>query len=376
MFDHAEIRQRLKCVQAQVKQSGLDALVLCTDANIGYLIGLHCELGERMALLVVPAKGEPSLIVPRLEQEPMRETVSVDNVLVYWEKDSKPGRNWYDLLYQTLGEARRIGIDGKADLDVSLALADYHWQVSNIVEAQRVIKSPAEIALIRKVANYWTDAMNAMLSVAKAGVPLSELAAAGDQVAKQVFVNESAANWINTRVIQFFQCSPASSSPHHLSHRPDECLPHGPTTINAIGSVCDYYAENERTILTGDYTSEHAELFDITHRGHELALSLIKPGVSCAEVDCAVQAYFTQQGLAEHMKHRIGHGMGLIDQERPYLSEGSEDIFQPGMLFSVEPGLYVNGVGGFRHSDTVLITHEGIEVLTAGTPIDRQGLTF
>ena len=86
MFDPAEIRQRLKRVQAQVKQSGLDALVLCTDANIGYLIGLHCELGERMALLVVPAKGEPSLIVPRLEQEQMGEAVSVDNVLAYWEK--------------------------------------------------------------------------------------------------------------------------------------------------------------------------------------------------------------------------------------------------------------------------------------------------
>ena len=376
MFEPSEIQHRLERTQKQVKQSGLDALVLCTDANIGYLIGMHCELGERMACLVVPASGSPSLIVPRLEQEQMSEAVSVDNVLVYWEKDSQPGRNWNDFLYQALGSAKRIGIDAMADIGISTALTDYEWQVSDIVEELRLIKSPAEIALTRRVSYYWTEAMNAMLAVAKADVPLSELAAAGDKIAQKVFANEQYANWINTRITQFFQCSPASSSPHHLSHRPDECLPHGPTTINSLGSVCDYYAENERTILTGNHTAEHAELFDINHQAHQLALSLIKPGVPCAEVDIAVQHYFTEQGLAEHMKHRVGHGFGLLDQERPYLSEGSDDIFQPGMLHSVEPGLYINGVGGFRHSDTVLITHDGIDVLTSGTPTDRQALTF
>ena len=376
MFSNTEIRQRLNRVQARVKQAGLDALVLCTDANIAYLIGVHCELGERMALLVVPASGDPSLIVPRLEQEQLSANQSVDNVLVYWEKDAKPGRNWNDLLYQCLGNAQQIGIDGKTDIDVSIALADYQWQVSNIVESLRVIKSPSEIALTRRVAHYWTQAINNMLAVAKAGVPVGDLMVAGAAIADTVFAEESNANWVNTRIIQFFQCSPASSSPHHLNHRPDESLPHGPTILNAIGSVCDYYAENERTILTGDYTAQHAELFDITHHAHQMALDLIKPGVPCAEVDNAVQDYFAAQGLTEHSKHRVGHGMGLIDQEGPYLSEGSNDLFQPGMVVSVEPGLYVNGVGGFRHSDTVLVTETGCEVLTAGTPIHRQGLTF
>ena len=376
MFKPSEIHQRLQRVQASVKNAGLDALVLRTDANISYLIGVHCELGERKALLVIPAEGKPSLIVPRLEQEQLSANLSVDNILVYWEKDARPGRTWEDRLYETLGSAKRIGIDPLADIGLSTALADYQWQVSDLVEQQRVIKSPAEIALTRRVAHYWTQAMNAMLGIAKAGVPVGDLMAAGGQIANDVFANEPEANWINTRIIQFFQCAPASSAPHHLSHRPDERLPHGPTILNAIGSVCGYYAENERTILTGDFTAQHAELFDITHRAHELALSLIKPGVPCADVDCAVQDYFCEQGLGEHIKHRVGHGFGLIDQEAPYLSEGSNDIFQPGMLCSVEPGLYVNGVGGFRHSDTVLITEAGSEVLTARTPIDRAGLTF
>ena len=285
MFEPSEIRQRLKRLQENIKSAGLDALVIRTDANISYLIGVHCELGERKALLVVPATGEPSLIVPRLEQEQLGTNLSVHNILVYWEKDSKPGRKWEDLLYQALGNAKRIGVDPKAEIDLSIALADYQWQVSGLVEQQRVIKSPSEIALTRRVANYWTEAMNAMFAVAKVGVSGGELMAAGGKISDVIFTNEPKANWINTKIIQFFQCAPASSSPHHLSCRADELLPHGPTTINAIGAVCDYYAENERTILTGDYTAQHAELFDITHQAHQLALSLIKPGVPCAEVD-------------------------------------------------------------------------------------------
>ena len=376
MFEPSELYQRLQRAQASVKSQGLDALVLRTDPNITYLIGVHCELGERKAFLVVPAVGEPSLIVPRLEQEQLSANLTVDNVLVYWEKDAKPGRTWQDCFHQVLGNAKHIGIDPLADIDLSSALSDYQWRVSDIVEQLRVIKSPAEIALTRRAADYWTRAMNNMLAITKAGLPVGELMTAGGQVADDIFSNEAEANWINTHIIQFFQTAPASSSPHHLAHRPDELMPHGPTILNAIGAVCGYNAENERTILAGDYNTEHAELFDITVQAHRLALSLIKPDVPCADVDCAVQDFFFEQGLGEHIKHRVGHGFGLIDQEAPYLSEGSKEILQPGMLCSVEPGLYVNGVGGFRHSDTVLVTEQGNEVLTAATPIDRLNLTF
>ncbi|MGX4675964.1 M24 family metallopeptidase [SAR92 clade bacterium H246] len=376
MFKPGEFQQRLKVLQSSVQTSGLDALVLCTDANITYYIGVHCALGERMACLVIPSKGEPALIVPRLEEEQLGANCTVTNTIAYWEKDAKAGRNWYDVLYQTLGSAKRIGLDPFTDIGVSAALSTYQWEVSTLAEQQRLIKSPAEIALTRRVSDYWTRAMNKMLAIVKAGLPVGELMAAGGTIAQDVFTDEPSANWINTQIVQFFQCSPASSNPHHLSHRPDELIPHGPTILNAIGAVSGYTAENERTILAGDYTPEHAEYFDITQQAHERALGLIKPGVPCAEIDLAVQDFFSAQGLADHVKHRVGHGFGLIDQEAPYLSEGSNEVLQPGMIFSVEPGLYVNGVGGFRHSDTVLVTEQGMEVLTAGTPIDRQHLTF
>ena len=375
MFEVSEYRQRVKRLQQGIKNAELDVLVIAAVPNITYLTGVHCEGQERQILLVVPTRGEPSLIVPRMEKEKMSAAVTVDNLLVYWEKDAKPGRGWEDKLQEILGNNTYIGLDPHADMEVVTVLAGRNFQVSELVEDLRVIKSPAEIAITRRAANYWTQAMNAMLGVAKVGLPIGDLMSAGGSILTEVFINEPNANRSDTYVNQFFQCSPGSSSPHHTS-RPNDTLPHGPTILNAIGPVCGYNAENERTILTGSYTSEHAELFDITHHAHQQALSLIKPGVLCAEVDCAVQEFFSSEGLAEHMRHRVGHGFGLVGHERPYTSEGSVEVYQPNMLISVEPGLYVNGVGGFRHSDTVLITEDGIDILTAGTPIARQQLTF
>lgn len=118
----------------------------------------------------------------------------------------------------------------------------------------------------------------------------------------------------------------------------------------------------------GDYTQEQAEYFDIVNEGHQLALDLIKPGVACAEVDSKVQAFFTTEGVAEHMRHRVGHGFGMGPHERPYTSEGSPEFYQPNMIISVEAGLYVEGVGGFRHSDTVLLTETGIENFSQSIP--------
>ena len=375
MFESSEYHQRMQRLKESVASSDLDALVICSDPNVSYITGTNCESGDRRIILVVPSEGDPALIVPRMEQEKMSAALTVDKVLVYWEKDAKLGRGWEDKLQEALGDRKRIGLDPSTSMEVLAVLDDRNCKLCEFVEDLRVIKSPAEIDLTRRAANYWTKAMNAMLGLARVGVPVGDLKAAGQQVLPEVFSNEPSANSYNTYEFHFFQCSPGSSSPHHVS-RPDDVLPHGPSIINSVGAVCGYGAENERTILTGEYTAEHAELFDIAHQAHKLALSLIKPGVPCADVDCAVQDYFCKEGMEEHMRHRVGHGFGLVYHERPYTSEGSSEVYQPGMLISVEPGIYINGVGGFRHSDTVLITESGIENFTSSTPIDRKKLTF
>lgn len=376
MFHSSEYQQRLKLLQERVKDADLDAFIVRTDLNIIYLTGVDYYSAERKILMIVPAKGEPSLIVPRMEQERLSRSATVDNILTYWEMDAKPGRGWKELLHKLLDNHRRIGVEPQADADIITELQNHDWQVLPLVEDIRVIKSPSEIALTRRVANYWTQAMNAMLAEISVGKSIPELMKIGGNVMESILANEAGASYSNSATYMLLSCSPKSSSPHYFSTNPDDTIPDGATIINSMGYVNRYCAENERTILAGNYTPQYAELFDIAQQGQQLALNLIKPGVPCADVDSAVQDFFINQGVAEHMRHRAGHGFGMEGHERPYTSEGSEETYQPNMLISVEPGLYVEGVGGFRHCDTLLITENGTENFTLGTPKDRASLTF
>jgi Xaa-Pro aminopeptidase len=378
MFDNSEYQRRIKNLQGRIQCADLDAFVVRTDTNIMYLTGVDYYSAERKVLMLVPARGEPQLVVPRMEQERLGQAITVtkNNILTYWEMDAKPGRGWLEVFQQALGDAQRVGIEPFAEADIVAALRDRDWQVLPLVEDARVIKSSAEIALTRRVAQYWTSAMNTMLAEVCVGKSVLELMRIGQHIMAEILANEPAANHSNSTACMLLSCSPQSSSPHYFSTSPDDTLPDGATVINSMGCVNWYRAENERTILTGNYTTQYAELFDIAQQGQQLALDLIKPGVLCAEVDSAVQDFFRKEGVAKHQRHRAGHGFGMQGHERPYTSEGSAEVYRPNMLISVEPGLYVEGIGGFRHCDTVLITEDGTENFTTGTPKDRASLTF
>ena len=376
MFDVLEYQRRLCCLQQKLQLAELDVFLVRTNANIIYLTGVDYDSEERKVLLLVPAKGEPGLIVPRMELERLSSAVTVEKVISYWEMDAKSGRGWVELLHDSLGTAQRVGIEAMLEADVIAELSQYQWSVSSALEDVRLIKSPAEIALTRRIAGYWTTAMNNMLKHIHVGKSVPELMRIGESIIETIFIKEDGADQFNTNAQMVYATSPDSSVPHYLSMGAEDVIPHGSTVINALGWANWYNAENERTVLVGNYTAEEAELFDITTRGHYLALDLIKPGVPCADVDTQVQEFFDSEGVAQHMRHRVGHGFGMDGHERPYTSEGSSERYQPGMIISVEPGLYVEGIGGFRHSDTLLITDNGTENWTSGTPKERASMTF
>jgi len=127
VFDKNEYQQRVTRLQVRIQQADLDAFVVRTDTNIIYLNGVDYYSAERKVLMVVPAKGEPSLIVPRMEQERLSRSTTVDNVLTYWEMDAKPGRGWQELLHKTLGAYQHIGIEPLADADIVAELQNYDW---------------------------------------------------------------------------------------------------------------------------------------------------------------------------------------------------------------------------------------------------------
>ena len=169
MFAPAEYQQRIMSLQTKIQEYNLDAFVIRTDTNGIYLTGVDYHSMERPVLIVVPAKGEPTLIVPRMEQEQLSVAPAIDNMEVYWELEAKQGRGWVETLHKVVGDANRIGLEPLAEINLVTALVEYEWQALPLVEDLRVIKSPAEVALTRRVAHYWTQIMNAMLAKVKAG---------------------------------------------------------------------------------------------------------------------------------------------------------------------------------------------------------------
>jgi Xaa-Pro aminopeptidase len=139
--------------------------------------------------------------------------------------------------------------------------------------------------------------------------------------------------------------------------------------------VWGYNAELERGMIIGPPTDEQRRLFGHVVAAQEAAFAAIRPGATCADVDGAVMRYFGDNDLLEYWRQHTGHGIGLRNHEAPFLDLGDHTVLQPGMVFTVEPGLYDSALGGFRHSDTVVVTEHGMQTLT-DYPRDIDSLTL
>jgi Xaa-Pro aminopeptidase len=136
-----------------------------------------------------------------------------------------------------------------------------------------------------------------------------------------------------------------------------------------------YNAELERAMIIGPPTDEMRRLFDHTVASQQAAFAAIRPGATCADVDGAIMRYLEQNDLLRYWRQHTGHGIGLRNHEAPFLDVGDHTPLEPGMVFTIEPGLYDAAIGGFRHSDTVAVTEDGMDVLT-DYPSDIESLTL
>jgi Xaa-Pro aminopeptidase len=139
--------------------------------------------------------------------------------------------------------------------------------------------------------------------------------------------------------------------------------------------VWGYNAELERAMVIGPASDEVRRLFEHTVAAQDVAFASLRPGVTCGAVDTAVLGYFEDNDLLPHWRQHVGHAIGLRNHEAPFLDVGDSTVIEPGMVFTIEPGLYAEGVGGCRHSDTVVVTEDGIELLT-DYPRDLESLTI
>ena len=271
-----------------------------------------------------------------------------------------------------------LGYQGPALSDVSGSVVA---PLAPVIESMMVRKSESEIALIRESARWCEHAHRLLQEYTRPGVTEAEaslragheatlamLQALGDRYGGQQASSDGVSAGYRGQI--GLRSSWAHAVAHNIEFQAGDVL-----VTETSAPIWGYNAELERAMIIGPPTDEMRRLFDHTVAAQQVAFDALRPGVTCADVDGAVMRYFEENDLLPYWRQHIGHAIGLRNHEAPFLDLGDHTPVEPGMVFTIEPGLYAADIGGFRHSDTVVVTPDGIDILT-DYPRDIDSLTI
>lgn len=357
-----------------LKAHELDTLIVSEEEDIYYLTGLTYKSLERLFLLIIK-DGQVVFIVPKMELAHLKKVDNVSAIKTYSEYPAQSPERWSDILFEEVQLSKQIGISAKTPFEIASFLISAKLEVtkSAIIEEQRWIKSEAEIKLIKQAAAYCDYSIHQLNSKAYYGMTELEVFSIGRSIQQKV-IKETDFDYLATNLLVAAWPSRISYQPHGVPKVSDVLIEGSHISLSFL-RVNGYSAELERTFFTSQPTKAQEEAFEIMLEARRRCYTALKPGVVAEDVDLAAKDYLTEQGLKDNFLHRTGHGIGLGNHEGPFLAEGDKTILKENMVVSIEPGIYIEGVGGFRHSDTVLITKNGYEILTH-CPDDLKSLTF
>ena len=386
----AEYEERLAGLAEHLLEQRLSGAVLFDPYYVLYYAGFAFAPTERPIAFVLTAEGTGGMLVPRLEREHAQANSAVDHVADYPEYPSEthPMESLRGLLDE-MGVKPPFGADqdgypwvlgyrGPSLTDLTGTTPE---KITAFVEDQMAIKSAHEIELIRESAKWGNLAHVLLQRYTRPGLTESEverratteatlamLDAIGPVYRAQSFFFDGAAAGYRGQIGR------NAAIPHALAN--NITFQAGDVLVTGAGApVWGYLSELERTMVIGPPSDEQRRLFDHMVALQDAAFEAIKPGARCSDVDRAVRAYYDEHDLWEYWKHHVGHAIGLRYHEGPFLDIGDDTEIKPGMVFTVEPGLYAAGLGGFRHSDTVVLTDDGIDFVTY-YPRDLDSLTL
>jgi Xaa-Pro aminopeptidase len=362
MITKAEYLERMEKLQQKVVEKELDAFLVSAEESIYYLTGVSYRPLERPFFILVHPNRAATLIVPALEEQHLRNAPNVGKVLSYWDYPAPAGKGWMDLLRQGLEGTDKLGIEPTQPQEITWMIKHYSPRPHSLVEDLRLVKSPAEVEMLRHAARYADLGVEKVIKTAYYGVSDLELFSQGRSVQMRI-MKETEYDVLTTSVLVGAWPAPLSAQPHGVPKLSDR-LKEGPHIALALIRANGYAAECERTFFTAHPTQEQVDAFEVMREARRRAFNLARPGVLASELDLAASQYLIEKGYGNYLLHRTGHGFGLGSHEGPWIADGSQDILKENMLISIEPGIYLPEIGGIRHSDTLLITSSGCESLT------------
>jgi len=380
-----ELAARRSAFAATLAERELDGAVLFDPQYVHYYTGFFFIPTERPIAFALASDGRGGMLVPRLELEHAQGNTAVQEVSHYDEYPGErhPMEGLRELL-DTLGVRGRVG----ADHDGYPWIFGYRgpslgeWtHVAADVEDQMAIKSPAEIELLRESCKWANLAHTLLQRYTRVGITETEVETRASNEATHAMLD--AIGPIYRAQSPYYDGAMAgyrgqigrnAAIPH--AHGNNIVFQAGDVLVTgASAPVWGYHSELERTMVIGAPSDEQRRMFDHMVALQDLAVDTILPGVPCADVDIAVRAYYEKHDLWESWRHHVGHAIGMRYHEGPFLDRGDATEIRPGMVFTVEPGLYAPQLGGFRHSDTIAVTETGVEWLTY-YPRDLESLTL
>jgi Xaa-Pro dipeptidase len=390
-LSNAEYQRHRDAILAQLASKNLAGLVSFNPNNVRYFSSFGFHSTERpIAYVLTPTRS--ALLVPSLEQEHSAEFAIVDTIRTYPEYpgDRHPMLFLKDILVEFGLEQAAIGVDadgygnifGYRGPRVSELLPQATvTNVNDDVEHLEMINSPEELALIRESARWGNLAHVYLQEYCQVGISETEISMRASYEASQTMIRTLGAEYrpVGAGPMPAFanfrgQIGKDSALPHAMTSNVK--LKAGDVLVTGAGAdVWSYGSELERTMIMGEPSPEQEKFFDLMLQVQTLALDTIKPGITCATVDRAVHAFFDEHDLNQYWRHHSGHARSTLIHEAPFLDTGDERVIEIGMVFTVEPGIYVPGFAGFRHSDTVAVTETGIDFITY-YPRDLESLTI
>ena len=384
----AEYQARREAVAAGMDAAGLDAMCVFYPARVAWLTGFHHIPTERPIALVMGSSGQSSLVVPAVEKEHAESSTTVDQVRVYFEYPGAehPMETVAAVLTEMSARAPRTGADhdgyvpywGYRGPRLSDLVGMVPLDAELILESLRRVKSAAELECIQLACDWAVRAHHRMQAAITPGKTEMECYTPTADETLFEMIREMP-GWRpkgadRTGLGAMFVGGRSTAMPHGFVK--GHGIQVGDVLVSGVAANIDgYRSELERTMIVGEPTEEQAKAFAAMLALQSRALEVMAPGVPAGEVELATVRLAGELGVSDRLRHHVGHSIGLEGHEAPFLDRGDDAVLEPGMVFTVEPGVYIKELGGFRHSDTVVITPEGCRVMT-DYPRELKDLTI
>ncbi|MFI9272080.1 M24 family metallopeptidase [Kitasatospora sp. NPDC052896] len=349
---------RLRRARELAARAGIDALLVSPGADLHYLTGYRAAPLERLTCLVLPVEGRPFLLVPALE-EPAAQTspaAGLDLEIVSWQETQDP----YALAATRLPAVATVGVDNRMWAEKAMAFqaalpGSRQVLAGPVLSELRMRKSPQEVRALRQAGGAIDRVHARMAEWLRVGRTEREI---GRDIAEAIL----AEGHVQVDFV-IVGSGPNSASPHHeLS---DRVVRAGDPVVVDIGgtTAAGYCSDSTRCYVLGEPPAEYRRLYEVLLRAQRAQTDAVRPGITAEELDAIGRDVITTAGYGPQFLHRTGHGIGLETHEEPYIVAGSARPLEPGMAFSVEPGIYLAGRYGARIEDIVVCTSDGGERL-------------